>query len=87
MYGLVQQMRRAAVSIASNIAEGHVRSRREFGHFLSVSLGSLAELETQLEIAYRIGYLAQEDFVMLTNELSTIGRQLNVLSQKIRTGD
>jgi four helix bundle protein len=54
---------------------------------LSVSLGSLAELETQLEIAYRIGYLAQEDFVMLTNELSTIGRQLNVLSQKIRTGD
>src|SRR5688500_13347770 len=50
-FGLATQMRRAAVSVPSNIAEGSVRSRRQFAHYLEIALGSLAELETQLTIA------------------------------------
>lgn len=57
-FGLTQQLRRAAVSIASNIAEGAARqSSKEFAQFLSISLGSLAELDTQLEIARLAGLL------------------------------
>lgn len=57
-YGLVSQMRRAAVSVPSNIAEGSVRhSRRQFAHYLEIALGSLAELETQLEIARELRLL------------------------------
>ncbi len=57
-FGLVSQMRRAAVSVPSNVAEGSVRhSRRQFAHFLEISLGSLAELETQLELARELKLL------------------------------
>ena len=58
IYGLTAQMRRAAVSITSNLAEGAARTgRREFAQFLSVSKGSLSELETQLLISADLGYL------------------------------
>ena len=83
-YGLTSQLRRAAVSIASNIAEGHVRSRNDFARFLAYALSSLAEVETQLEIARRIGYLSGEASAELTNELTIIGKQLNVLLQRIK---
>jgi four helix bundle protein len=57
-YGLISQMRRAAVSAPSNIAEGAAdRSKEQFRNFLSIAIGSLNELNTQLEIAFRIGYL------------------------------
>ncbi|HEX9961089.1 MAG TPA: four helix bundle protein [Pyrinomonadaceae bacterium] len=57
-YGLVSQMRRASVSAPSNIAEGAAdRSKEQFRNFLSIAIGSLNELNTQLEIAFRIGYL------------------------------
>ena len=57
VYGLTAQMRRAAVSIPSNLSEGSGRkSGKEFLNFLSISLGSLAELETQLHIVSRLGY-------------------------------
>src|ERR1035438_2853667 len=57
LFGLTAQMRRAAVSIPSNIAEGRARtSTKEFLQFLSIALGSLAELETQFELAVRLGY-------------------------------
>ena len=60
-YGLTSQMQRAVVSIPSNIAEGYGRdSRKEYLYHLSVSRGSLAELETQLLIAIRLKYLAEE---------------------------
>lgn len=60
IYGLTSQMRRAAVSIPSNLAEGAARTgQKEFAHFLSIARGSLSELETQLLIAVELGYLAQ----------------------------
>ena len=60
-FGLTAQMRRAAVSVPSNIAEGAARSsKKEFGHFLAIARGSLSELETQLEIAKQLGYLVDE---------------------------
>lgn len=62
IYGLTSQIRRAVVSVASNIAEGAARnSDKEFIHFLYISLGSLAELETQLIISKDIGYLDKID--------------------------
>jgi four helix bundle protein len=61
MYGLVAQMRRAAVSSPSNVAEGAARSsRKEFAQFLNVAKGSLSELETQLLISADLGYLARD---------------------------
>ncbi|MDY6864486.1 MAG: four helix bundle protein [Halobacteriota archaeon] len=61
-YGLVSQIRRASVSIPSNIAEGAARnSNKEFIQFLYVSLGSLAELETQLQLSKELGFLETED--------------------------
>jgi four helix bundle protein len=65
LYGLTSQVRRAAVSIPSNIAEGHCRNgRREFIHHLSIALGSLGEVETQMILAQRLGYLADSTPVL-----------------------
>lgn len=82
-YGLTNQMRRAAVSVASNIAEGFGRSAKEFVRFLEVALGSLAELETQSEIALRIAYLPEEDSHQLVARMNSLGRQLNSLRQTV----
>ena len=58
LYGLSSQLRRAAISVPSNIAEGHCRNgRREFVHHLSIALGSLGEMETQIILASRLGYM------------------------------
>jgi four helix bundle protein len=60
-YGLTSQMRRAAVSVPSNISEGAAgRTREQFKNFLAIAIGSLNEINTQLEIALRVGYLNQE---------------------------
>lgn len=56
-YGIISQMTRAAVSVPSNIAEGSGRSDKDFAHFLSLALGSLYELNTQIVLAERIGYI------------------------------
>jgi four helix bundle protein len=67
-YGLTAQVRRAAVSVPANIAEGHARSgAREFAHHVSIAYGSLSELETQIRIAQRLGY----DDTMTTEWLLT----------------
>jgi len=56
-YGLKSQIRRCVVSIPSNLAEGSSRDKKEFKHYVKISLGSLYELSTQLEIAYRLNYI------------------------------
>ena len=83
-YGLTAQMRSAAVSIPSNIAEGQARtSSKEFLHFLSYSLGSLAELQTQLDLATRLGYAdGQLAVAMAQSEL--LGKKLHRLQNSIR---
>ncbi len=63
IYGLVSQLRRAAVSVPSNIAEGAAnRTVRQFSNFLSNAIGSLNEIDTQLDVAFRLGYLAEDDY-------------------------
>jgi four helix bundle protein len=81
---LTQQIRRAAVSIPSNIAEGQFRnSPKEFKQFLSIALGSAAELETQLIIAREIDYLSGEESTFLLNILERIMKMLKKLSLSI----
>ena len=74
MYGITSQMRRAAVSIPSNIAEGAARnSKKEFLQYLYIALGSLAELETQIIISKRLGFPAEE---MLSETIEKLRRKL-----------
>jgi four helix bundle protein len=75
LYGLSSQLRRAAISIPSNIAEGHCRNgRREFVHHLSIALGSLGETETQFLIAARLGYIDTNTSQKLTAQASEVGK-------------
>ena len=85
IYGLTSQIRRAAVSIVSNIAEGQGRlTRGEFVQFLGQARGSLLELLTQLEIAVALGYVSISDFTTLEIKASTVLRLLNGLMGSIR---
>jgi len=80
IFGLVSQTRRAAVSVPSNIAEGHARtSKKEFQYFLSNARGSLAELETQLTIAHQLAYIDKTEINQLLDRLGEVGRILNGL--------
>ncbi|WP_441556992.1 four helix bundle protein [Chryseobacterium sp. 2TAF14] len=80
MYGLVSQLRRSAVSIPSNIAEGAARqSNKEYIQFLYVALGSLMELDTQLIIAKNINFISEESLIELQLKMEEIGKMLNGL--------
>jgi four helix bundle protein len=83
-YGLVAQMRRAAVSVASNVAEGHRRTRPGYVHHLQIGLGSLAELETQLELALRLGFADAEEAVPLQKSLARTGQLLHALLRSLK---
>ena len=84
MYGLTAQIRRSAVSVPSNIAEGHARkSTKEFSHFISISLGSLAELETQIEIAFDLSFIDAKKFETLMPNLDEIGKMLRGLQNSL----
>lgn len=79
-YGLISQLRRAVVSVPSNIAEGQGRlSTGEFKHFLGQARGSLMEVETQILIAQELGYLAPNDSEDLLGVAGEVGRILNGL--------
>lgn len=83
LFGLTSQMRRAAVSIPSNIAEGHGRhSERELIRFLYISLGSASELETQILLSYKLDFLNEEGFNQL-NELNN--EVIKMLASLIRS--
>lgn len=84
-FGLVSQMRRAAVSIPSNIAEGSARNgEKEFINFLYIAQGSIAELETQLYISANLGFLEEEKRDILIKELDEISKMLIGLQRSLR---
>ncbi len=83
LYGLTSQVRRAAVSVPANIAEGFRRYHpKEHKQFLAVARGSAAELETELLIAKRLGYISEEDLETLSSELESLGRMLTAILKK-----
>lgn len=87
VYGLTSQIRRAAVSIPSNIAEGYGRhSDKELIHFLFISLGSASEVETQLLISQRLELLNDIDYLELNNSIIEIIKMLSALIKSKNNG-
>ena len=84
LYGLALQMRRASVSVPSNVAEGFRRKgSKEFKHFLNIALGSLAELETQCAIAKELNYLKGDSETLLLEFIDHISRMITNLSKRL----
>jgi four helix bundle protein len=80
VYSLTAQIRRASISIPSNLAEGAARdSNKEYIHFLFIALGSVAELDTQLIIAKDLNFISNEDFDTISEQLDKIGKMLSGL--------
>ncbi|MGE8553652.1 MAG: four helix bundle protein [Chryseobacterium jejuense] len=85
VYGLISQIRRAAVSIPSNIAEGNSRrSKLDYLQFLKISRGSCAEVETQLIISKNLKFLNEEDYLKLNQEIIEIMKMLNGLISSLQ---
>lgn len=85
LYGLTNQVRRAAVSIPSNIAEGQGRGvGREFGHHLRIAAGSLNEVETQVLIAERLGYIPAAAVARVLDCSAEVGRVVNGLLKSLK---
>jgi four helix bundle protein len=86
IYGLSSQLQRAAVSIPANIAEGRQRQHsKEFCQHLSIACGSLAELETHIQIAGRLDYINEDQLKDVLDKTTEIGRMLNGLRRSIET--
>ena len=86
MFGITSQMRRAAVSIPSNIAEGAARnSTKEFNNFLSFALGSASELETQILISKNLNYLNSSNSEKLLNDLNEIQKMIQGLMKNLKS--
>jgi four helix bundle protein len=84
-YGLTSQIQRAAVSIPSNIAEGYGRShRKEYLNHLSISKGSLLELETQLLIAFRLTLITREELKPVWHQLQIVGKLISFLQKSLQ---
>ena len=84
LYGLTGQTRRAAISIPANLAEGHARgSKKEYRQFVSISRGSLAELETHLILAQRLKYLPRAKMKEIWPLTQTVGRLINGLKRSL----
>ena len=86
VYALSDQMRRSVVSIPSNIAEGQDRnSDKDFAKFLYIARGSRAELETQVLICIKVGYLLESDIALVMSLLNEIGKMLTSLISRLKT--
>jgi len=86
IFGLTSQIQRAAVSVPSNIAEGHARGgTREFLHFITISLGSVAELETQLLIAHRLKYVDNVALDHVLQSCEGVGKMLRALQKTLKS--
>lgn len=84
-YGLTQQIRRAMVSVPSNIAEGYGRSStKEYIRFISIAIGSLAELETQLMLAELFGYVDRKDIATFLSKINDLEKMLKSLRSSLR---
>src|SRR6266850_4067162 len=84
-YGLTNQIRRAAVSIPANVAEGHCRREtKPFRHHVSIAIGSHGELETYFEVALRLGFLSPDDKTRVMTLSDSVGRLLNGLHRSLR---
>ena len=84
LYKLSAQMRGAAVSIPSNIAEGYARyGKKEYAHFLSIAKGSKAELETQLLVCVCVGYLSETDIEAAMNISEEVGKMFSTLTKNL----
>jgi four helix bundle protein len=85
LYSLTSQLRRAAISVPSNIAEGFGRrSNKEYSQFLVIAYGSILEVETQILIANDLGYLKENDFIHVTELITEISKMLNVMRKNER---
>jgi len=85
LYGLISQMRRAAVSIPSNIGEGAARkSNKEFKQFLNIAQGSISELDTQIELTKMLNYIDKNLYNALMEKLSGISKMLFGLSRSLK---
>ena len=85
IYGLINQIRRAAVSVPANIAEGQGRSsRKEFAHHLSIAYGSLCEVETHLIVAERLAYIDANSRDELLHQTTNVARPLHGLMQSMQ---
>ena len=85
-YGLISQMTRAAVSVPSNIAEGSGRSDKDFSHFLTIALGSLFELNTQIMLSERIGYLTTEQSLALQGRADKLQMMISGFKRRLDQG-
>jgi four helix bundle protein len=85
IYGLTSQIRRASVSIPSNIAEGYGRgSREQYRQFLDIAMGSYMELQTQLIVARRLGFVDSSEFEKVESLASEVGRMLSAMVCRLR---
>lgn len=87
-FGLTSQIRRSAISVPSNIAEGAGRkSNKEFCHFLNIAYGSSCELDTQLLISMNLGFIKNQELEILTNKITEVQKMIYKLIQKLTERD
>lgn len=85
LYGLTSQMRRSAISIPSNVAEGFKRyHNKEYSQFLYIALGSIGELETQIIIARELKFIADKELIAISEKIDHISRMISSLIGKLR---
>ena len=84
-FELVAQIRRAAISVPSNIAEGYARgSDKEKLHFVRISSGSMSEIDTQIDLSFNLGYISRETYVEMSEKITSVWKQLNALISSIK---